>query len=101
MQVNMTMDGQIESWRKEISGYLEEMRGFQNINVDTILRKLSGFSARASQIRMTIVRTPDKRAQTFRTQEVDYFLSEVDRQFKVWSRVASLMQTEWEISQRS
>ena len=98
--VAMSTEGQLETWRQEILGYLEQMKNFRQMNVGEILRKLGAYSARASEIRMRVVRSPDKRAQSFRTQEIDPFLTEVDRQHKVWSRVASLMQTEWESSQR-
>jgi hypothetical protein len=94
------MGAAISSWRKEILGYLEEMKKFRNVGVREILCTLSAYSSRASEIRMRIVKSSDRRAQSFRTQEVDPFLAEIDRQFKIWSRVASLMQTEWEITQR-
>lgn len=102
MTAIMSMDQQIASWREEILGYLEDMKQFHaGTDIKGTLRRLSALSARCTEIRMRIVRSPDKRAQTFRTQEIDYFLAEIDRQYKIWSRVGALMESEWEYSMRS
>lgn len=99
-QVATTLDDEVTSYRKEIVGYLEEMVTFRQKDTVEILQLLGAYSARASYMRNRVVRSGSKRAETFRVKELDPFLNEVDRQFKVWSRVASVMTAEWEMSQR-
>ena len=100
MTVVMSTEKQIELWRKELLEYQMQMKNFRNMNIRQIFPILSAYSARASEIRMRVVRSPESRAQSFRTQEVDHFLESVQTQFKIWSRQQALMTTEWEISQK-
>ena len=97
-EVGKTLNEVLEGWRKEILTYLEEMCSFASMDTLDILKLLSSYSARASFIRNRVVRSGSKSAETFRLKELDPFLTEVDRQFKVWSRIASIMANEWEIS---
>lgn len=85
--------------RAELDGYYKEMRDFDTIDPGEIFKKLAAMSARASFIRSKIVRRnqgPD--VSNFRTKEIDPFISEVDRQFKVWSRYLSVVQIDWDMS---
>jgi len=89
----------LDSLRGEIDEYYVAMRGFRENDPADNLVFISGFTARASQIRSNIVRvTEDRYIQNFRTKELDPFLTECDRQFKVWSRLISAFQLEWETS---
>jgi len=89
----------IDSWRKELLTYLKDMHEFQSMNdVSSILRKLSGFSARASYMHAIAVRSGNKDVAAFRTKEIDPFLKETEFQFRVWSRINSVYQQEWEMS---
>ncbi len=87
----------LEGWRKELDSFYEVMNHFRE-NEETIFYDLSAMSARVSQIRSLVVRQENKALQVFRTQEVDPFLKECDRQFKIWSRVLTISQFEWETS---
>lgn len=89
----------LEAWRGELDEFFEIMNDFGN-NEDSIFHDLSAMSARASQIRTLVVRAENKALQVFRTQEIDPFLKECDRQFKFWSRVLTVSQHEWEITSR-
>lgn len=88
----------ILSWRQEIDNYYDEMRAFNSCDITEILRKLSSMSARMSAIRSQLVRSPKRVAAAFRTQEVDPFLEECDRQFKIWSRFQAVMTLEWDMA---
>lgn len=89
----------VEGLRKEIDAYFVDMRNFNSNNPADNLVFLSGYTARASQIRTYVVRmTEDRYMQNFRTKEIDPFLTECDRQFKIWSRLISANQLEWETS---
>jgi hypothetical protein len=87
----------IETWRKELGANLEEMQKFETMGLENILRRISAYSARATYIRSKLVRSKNPEANSFRTQEVDYFLTEVDRQFKVWSRFAAVLEMEMKL----
>lgn len=85
----------IKLWQKELDGYFEEMYKFGDLEPDEIFRKLSAWTSRASYIRGQIVRINNKRMQWFRTQEIDPFITECDRQFKNWSRTFSVQSLDW------
>jgi hypothetical protein len=60
---------------------------------------LSSFSARMSEIRSQIIRSAGGKAEeSFRTKEVDPFLNECQFQFKIWSRLITYAQFDWETS---
>lgn len=77
-------------WRDELDGYYKRMHGFPELDPSEIFRELAAFSARASELRSYCVRMSSRMANTFRTQEIDFFLQEVDRQFRSWSRVVTV-----------
>jgi hypothetical protein len=62
---------------------------------DEIFVRLAGMSARLSEIRFQVVRSDQRVLQAFRTREIDPFLEEVDRQFKIFSRIQTVK--EWEL----
>lgn len=90
---------ELKSWRAELDHFYEVMGQF-GVNEDTIFQDLSSMSARVSQMRSLVVRVENKALQVFRTQEIDPFLKECDRQFKLWSRVLTVHQHEWELTTR-
>lgn len=87
----------LEAWRQELDSFYEVMNIFAQ-DEETIFYSLSAMTSRASQIRSQVVRQENKALQVFRTQEIDPFLKECDRQFKIWSRVLTISQFEWETS---
>jgi hypothetical protein len=87
----------LEQWRSELDEFYNRMNRFAE-DEDEIFRNLSAMSARMSQIRTEVVRKENRALQVFRTQEIDPFLKECDRQFKFWSRVLTFSQHEWEVT---
>jgi hypothetical protein len=88
---------EIDSWREELDGYWKEMQGFHlRSDIETILRTLSAFSARAGYLHNQTVRSSNRAVIDFRTKEVDKFHEEVGTQFKIWSRIGTVVQAEWE-----
>ena len=85
----------ISDWRDELDAYYAEMKKFESMELDEILMKLAGFSSRFSYIRSLTVRSVRKEATAFRTTEIDPFITECDRQFKIWSRVLSVKMQDW------
>jgi len=89
---------ELENLRVEINEYYETMRAFENMDPIDILGRISAFTSRASQVRFNLIKTENKTIQNFRTKELDPFINECDRQFKIWSRLLSAYQLEWETS---
>lgn len=88
----------ISGWRDELDHYFLSMQQFAQCEVDEIFMTLAGFSARASEIRSRLVRMQTRVSQSFRTQEIDPFLEECDRQFKLWSRVQAVREMDFKLS---
>lgn len=89
----------VKSWREELLGFLREMADFANLNdPQIILRKLSAFSARATYMNNLIGSSKNRQLTEFKFEEIVPFLKENEFQFKVWSRVASITTSEWEMS---
>lgn len=89
----------VTEWRKEILSYLEDMYHFREENDPIgIMKKLSAFSSRVSYMRNVAIRSNNKMVQSFRLEEIDPFLRESDFQFKVWSRISSVMAQEWDMA---
>ena len=85
----------LDSWRPELVSYLEEMVEFSSRDSRDVLLTLSGFSARASYMRNFASRSKNDLIVRFRIDEIDPFLSEVDRQFKIYSRLITVAQAEF------
>lgn len=92
---NMT----IEEMRAEMDEYYEIMNLFGKNHPAENLKNLAAFTARFSHLRSHLVRKSENRViQNFRTKELDPFIVECDRQFKIWSRLISAAQFEWEMN---
>lgn len=72
--------------RREIDGYYAEMKGFPNEYPEDIFLKLSSWTARMSEVRGKLTRSSKQAAGRMRIDEVDPFINECDRQFRVHSR---------------
>lgn len=93
-----SVDSQLEEWRTELDTYHGEMAQFISCDPSEIFRKLAAYSARASYIRGQVMRVDNRALTTFRTKELDPFITTLDYQFKVWSRYQTTVQMEWEIA---
>lgn len=85
-----------DSHRDELASYLSEMREFAGMEPGEVFLRLSAFTARASEIR-AISHDDSRRGQVFRTQVIDPFLDECERQFRYHSRAAAMREFEWKI----
>ncbi len=90
----------LKAWRNELDAYYDIMRSFDQYGLDEILKALSSMTSRASQIRSFVVRSENRSTQAFRTRELDPFIEECDRQFKIWSRMLSIHSMDWEMSRK-
>lgn len=90
-------EAQRDAWREELDSYYATMRSFSEGELAQILSQLSAMSARASEIRGQLSRGDSRQANAFVSREVEPFLAEVDRQFKIWSRYQAVLSFEWEM----
>jgi hypothetical protein len=92
----------LDDYREELIGYLKEIYDFKDEYQDTkeIIMKIAAFSARARWLRSVIIKSPLQKDIRFRIDILDPFLEETQEQFKMWSRIASIAQFEWEQSKR-
>lgn len=88
----------LKDLRLELDEYYSEMLRFRDMEPDEIFMRLSAYSARASYIRSDIMRAQNRTLTAFRTGEIDPFLTECDRQFKVWSRVFAVTSLDWNLA---
>lgn len=86
--------GLVDNWRHELDAYYGVMREFAQMDVTDVLMALSSFSARAAEMRSYLVRRDDRRANALRTKEIDPFLEEVERQFRIHSRLQAVRELE-------
>lgn|SRR5690606_18245864 len=95
----MDIDEAVEKWTVELVGYLKAMRGFEKSR-DTyeILCSLSAMSARASYFRNRSFQANHPKLNRLRLDVIDPFLEEVERQFKIWSRVQTVNQHEYTLA---
>ena len=98
--VRLVSDNTLSSWRAELDEYYNMMGQFESSNIDEIMRAIASMTSRVSQIRSTVVRNENRQTQSFRTREIDPFIEECDRQFKIWSRILSIHGMDWEMSKR-
>lgn len=84
----------IANLQAELLGYYAIMQKLNNMEPTEVFQKLSSFSARASEVRTMLVRVDSRRSTNFRTKEIDPFLTECDRQFKIHSRIQATREME-------
>ncbi len=93
-----TIDEEIEKAREAMIGFVDEMRGFKKLDPQDVFMKLSEFSATATYYRSTICKREDRKRAAFRTHDIEPFIAEVERQFKIWSRLVSSQNLDWEMT---
>lgn len=89
--------GDVNALRAEMDNYYREMNTLNGLDPMEVFQKLSAFSARASEIRAYCFRVESRQAQALRTQMVDPFLEECDRQFKIHSRLQAIRELEFRL----
>lgn len=86
------------AFQAEIDQFYAQMSEFNEVDLRGVMATLAAMSARASFMRSQIIRSEGRLAKAFRTGQIDPFLEEVDRQFRTWSRLQSVMQMEFDAS---
>ncbi len=93
--------GSIDSVRSEIDDAFADMRQFHNQEPDEIMRLCGGHSARLSEIKVRIQRIEDFNRQwrPIRTREVEPTLEELQQQFTIASRLHSVRELDYKMTQ--
>lgn len=87
-----SLDEALKGWRADFDSFYREMETWKRTDdIRDILNSCANWRATANRIRAQMVRHPDKRAQNFRTQEVDPFIACLEEQHKIFSRIVTMI----------
>lgn len=86
------------AYRRELDAYWVNMRGFASMEPDQVLIALSAYTARVGEMRKNCWRDGGRLASKLRTEEIDPFIEECDRQFKFHSRLQSTRELDWQMT---
>lgn len=77
---------------EELDGIAAAMRSFSAKMPDQIMREVAAYTARLTELCVLLVRVEshDRQYLRVRTQQVDRFIAELDRQFKIASRLVEV-----------
>lgn len=77
---------------EELDGIAAAMRSFSAKMPDQIMREVAAYSARLTEMCVLLARVEshDRQYLRVRTQQVDRFITELDRQFKIASRLVEV-----------
>lgn len=83
----------------EIDMMLRALRGFWDMQPDQVMAMSSAMSARCTELAIHLHRLEGKREwRQIRTQQVERLLAELDRQFKIASRLVEVRRQDLETS---
>lgn len=87
-RVYVEVGGSIATIRQEVDDAYEDMKQFHNMEPDEITRRVSGHSARLSEVRVRIQRVEDflREWRNIRTREIEPCLEELREQHSMASR---------------
>lgn len=89
--------------RQEIEAELDviavAIRAFHHKQPDQVMREVAAFSARLTELCVLLhrVESTDRQYTRIRTQQVERFLAELDRQYKIASRMVEVMRQDLEL----
>lgn len=82
----------------ELDDYFRRLTTLNSVPPTECFQMLSAVSARASEIRSRLMAMDSRRSTAMRLRHVDPLIEEVDRQFKIHSRIQSVRQMEFDTS---
>lgn len=83
----------------ELDMMFRAVRGFWDMEPDQVMRTIQAMSARCSEMEVHLFRLEGKREwKQVRTQQVDRLLQELDRQFKLASRLLEVRRQDLELA---
>lgn len=83
----------------ELDGIAHAVRAFASKQPDQIMRECAAYSARLTELCVLLHRVEglDRQYLRLRTQQVEKYLAELDRQFKIASRLVEVMRQDLEL----
>lgn len=92
--------GPREEIQKELDLIAAAIRTFHRFPADMVMRWCSGYSARLTEMHVLLhrIEAGDRHYTRIRTQQVDKFLEEIDRQFKTASRLIEVARQDIDLS---
>lgn len=84
---------------RELDGIALAIRSFTLKAPDQIMRECAAYSARLTEmcVLLTRIETTDRQYLKVRTQQVERYLGELDRQFKIASRLVEVQRQDLEL----
>lgn len=98
MSQQPSLETVIAGWRQEIKDYYSALADFESQPIVTVLKITGAYHARAFQIRNQLLQTDNNKAVRFRLDCIDPFITALEFQFKVWSRIGSQQDSEWKMA---
>lgn len=91
--------GSRQDIERELDGIALAMRSFPLKAPDQVMREVAAYSARLTEMTVLLHRheSQDRQYLRVRTQQVDKYLQEMDRQFKIASRLVEVMRQDLEL----
>lgn len=85
---------------KELDLIAAAIRAFWRKQPDQVMRESAGYTARLTELAVLLhrVEAGNRQYTRIRTQQVERFIAECDRQFKVASRLVEVMRQDLELS---
>lgn len=90
--------GDLDRLKKELDDYYTVIVDLGELESSMIFMTLAAITARVSEMRKNVYRSPSRSFTAFRTQEIDPLLEECDRQFKFFSRAFAALELDAKIS---
>lgn len=80
----------VEAVRIEVDGYMVHLKRLSSLLPEEVFTILSGISARVVELRIQCWRSESRRLSGLRVHELDPIIEEIDRQFRVHSRIQAV-----------
>ncbi len=84
---------------RELDAIVASIRSFADQMPDQVMRSCAAYSARLTELCVLLhrVETQDRQYTRIRTQQVERFLAEIDRQFKIASRLVEVQRQDLDL----
>ena len=95
--------GTREQIEAELDMIAASIRTFHRVQPDQVMRYCAGYTARLTELRVLLHRQEagNRQYTRIRTQQVDKFVEELDRQWKTASRLVEVMRQDLQLSGHS
>lgn len=82
----------------ELFGYLKEIKTFCSRSPDEVFLTISSITARLTELKVQALMEGSHKANSVLSKQITPILEELERQFRVHSRLQSVRQQDWDIA---